>query len=160
MIPVVPVDIVVADVTGDEGTGLEFTVTLNNAVAGGFDVSVNFTDGTATGGEDYADDAVTLTFLGTAGETQTFTVATFDDAVVEGAEAETFTVSLSASHANVNDSDTAVGRIIDNDSDNNIITQSVMAGAAVVAALSRQCRVCSINSMTSGNVGEITNVSI
>ena len=124
--PVVPVDIAVADVTGDEGTGLEFTVTLNNAVAGGFDVSVNFTDGTATGGtaplaapEDYADDAVTLTFLGTAGETQTFTVATLDDAVVEGAE--TFTVSLSASHANVDDSDTAVGTIIDNDSDNNII---------------------------------------
>ncbi len=112
--------VTVEDVSAIEGTGLEFTVTLNNAVAGGFDVDVTLSDGTATGGaapltapEDYANDAVTLNFVGTAGETQTFTVATLDDADVEGNE--TFTVTLSASNANVADSDTAVGTITDNE---------------------------------------------
>ena len=92
----------IEDVTEIEGAGLLFTVTLDNAVAGAFDVTVGFTDGTATGGatplaepEDYANDAVTLNFAGTAGETQTFTVATLDDTLVEGNE--TFTVSLTAS---------------------------------------------------------------
>ncbi len=110
----------IGDVTEIEGTGLAFTVTLNNDVAGGFDVNVTLTGVTATAGTaplaapaDYADDAVTLNFAGTAGEIQTFTVATLDDAIVEGDE--TFTVSLTASNANVADSDTAVGTITDND---------------------------------------------
>ena len=85
-------------------------------------MTVGFTDGTATGGgsplaepEDYANDAVTLNFAGTAGETQTFTVATLDDALVEGNE--TFTVTLSASNANVDAGDTAIGTITENDTD-------------------------------------------
>ena len=58
--------VTIEDVTEIEGTGLEFTVTLDNAVSGGFDVTVGFTDVTTTGGaaplaepEDYANDAVT-----------------------------------------------------------------------------------------------------
>ena len=114
--------VTIEDITEIEGTGLEFTVTLDNAVSGGFDVTVGFTDGTATGGaaplaepEDYANDAVTLNFAGTASESQTFTVATLDDALVEGNEA--FTVTLSASNANVDAGDTAVGTITENDTD-------------------------------------------
>ena len=54
-----------------------------------------------------------LNFTGAAGETRQFTVATLDDAVLEGTE--TFTVSLTASNALVDDSDTATGTITDND---------------------------------------------
>ena len=114
--------VTVEDVTEIEGTGLLFTVTLDEDVSGGFDVTIGFTDGTATGGaaplatpEDYANDAATLNFAGTAGETQSFTVATLDDALLEGDE--TFTVTLSASSADVDDSDTAVGTITENDTD-------------------------------------------
>ncbi|MCO5726070.1 gliding motility-associated C-terminal domain-containing protein, partial [Robiginitalea marina] len=57
-----------------------------------------------------------LNFAGTAGETQQFTVATLDDAIVEGTE--TFTVSLTASNAAIADSDTATGTITDNDEHN------------------------------------------
>jgi hypothetical protein len=112
--------VTVADVSVVEGVGLLFTVTLDNAVAGAFTVDVTLTDGTATGGaaplaspEDYDNVVATLNFAGTAGETQQFTVATLDDAVLEGSE--TFTVSLSASNPLVDDSDAATGTITDND---------------------------------------------
>jgi hypothetical protein len=54
-----------------------------------------------------------LTFAGTAGETEQFTVATLDDATVEGTE--TFTVGLAASNPQVTDTDTGTGTITDND---------------------------------------------
>ncbi|MCP4233990.1 MAG: hypothetical protein GY770_10485, partial [Aestuariibacter sp.] len=114
--------VTVDDVTVAEGGNLLFTVSLDNAVAGGFDVNLSFTDVTATGGgaplvspEDYANDAQSVTFAGTAGETQTFTVASLDDALLEAAS-ETFTVNLSATNAAVDDSDTGTGTITDNDS--------------------------------------------
>lgn len=112
--------VTVDDVSEVEGTGLQFTVTLDNAVQGAFTVGVAFADGTATGGaatlaspEDYDNAAATLNFTGTAGEAQTFTVATLDDAVLEGSE--TFTVSIDASNALIADSDTGTGTITDND---------------------------------------------
>jgi hypothetical protein len=55
----------------------------------------------------------TLNFAGTAGETQQFTVATLDDALLEGTE--TFTASLNASDALITDTDTGTGTITDND---------------------------------------------
>jgi hypothetical protein len=126
----VGVTVTVDDVTGIEGTGLTFTVRLNKNVADAFVVTVSLTDITAAGGaaplavpEDYANDAVTLNFNGTAGETQTFTVATLDDTVDEGDE--TFSVRLAASNAFVADSDTAVGTITDND---NTVVNSVSNG--------------------------------
>jgi len=103
-----------------EGGGLTFTVTFDDAVQGGFTVDVTLADVTATGGaaalvypKDYDNVVAQLNFDGTAGETRQFTVAPLDDAVVEGTE--TFTVSLSASNALVDDSDTATGTITDND---------------------------------------------
>ena len=113
--------VTVDDVTETEGTGLLFTVSLDNAVAGAFDVDVTLADVTATGGaaplvtpEDYDNVVATLNFAGTAGETQQFTVATLDDAVLEGTE--TFTASLNATDPLVTDSDTGTGTINDNDS--------------------------------------------
>ncbi|MCO5726091.1 Calx-beta domain-containing protein, partial [Robiginitalea marina] len=109
------------DVTVTEGAGMLFTVTLNNAVSGGFSVTTGYTGGTATGGglplvspEDYNNAPQVLNFAGTAGETQQFTVATLNDAILEGPE--TFTITLSASNSAIVDSDTATGTINDNDS--------------------------------------------
>ena len=83
--------VTVDDVTAAEGGGLLFTVTLDNAVAAPFTVDATFADVTATGGatplvtpEDYDNALVTLNFAGSAGETQTFTVASLDDAVARG----------------------------------------------------------------------------
>ena len=102
--------VTVDDVSAVEGTGLTFTVTLDNAVAVPFTVDVTLADVTATGGaaplaspEDYDNVVATLNFAGTAGETQQFTVATLDDALFEGAE--TFTASLNASDPLITDTD-------------------------------------------------------
>ena len=112
--------VTVEDVSVAEGGGLLFTVSLDIAVQGGFTVDVSLADVTATGGAaplvspvDYDNVVAQLSFTGTAGETQQFTVATLDDAVAE--PTETFTVSLSASNPLVTDSDTATGTITDND---------------------------------------------
>ena len=77
----------------DEGETITFTVTLDKAVDGGLKVTPSFTDGTATKGTDYTENTAALTFAGTAGETQSFTVATTEDTARE--HHETFTVSLS-----------------------------------------------------------------
>ena len=70
------------------------TATLSHAVSGGFDVTVSTTDGTAIDADgDYTTTTTTLSFVGTVNEMQTFMVSITDDAVVEGDE--TFTVSLS-----------------------------------------------------------------
>ncbi len=112
--------VTVDDVTETEGTGMLFTVTLDSAVAGAFTVDVTLADVSATGGaaplaspEDYDNVVATLNFAGTAGETQQFTVATLDDALLEGTE--TFTVSLNASDPLVADTDTGTGTLTDND---------------------------------------------
>ena len=101
--------------TAAEGDSLAFTVTLNQAVQGGLTVTPGFTDVTATKGADYAENTAALGFTGTEGETQTFTVGTTEDAVVE--EDETFTVSLTVSNApgGVTVGDPATGTITDDD---------------------------------------------
>ncbi|MEG3657397.1 Calx-beta domain-containing protein, partial [Arenibacter palladensis] len=114
--------VTVGNVSSAEGGGLLFTVTLDNAVdTGAFTVTTGYINVTAMGGalplaspEDYNNTAQVLNFSGTAGETQQFTVATLDDAIVEGTE--TFTVTLTSSNLVVDDSDTATGTITDNDS--------------------------------------------
>ena len=103
----------VSDASATEGSSMTFTVTLNQAVAGGLTVTPSFTDGTAVQGSDYTANPTGLSFTGTAGESQTFTVATTDDAVLEGNE--TFTVGLSASHTGVTATDTGTGTILDDD---------------------------------------------
>jgi len=79
----------------EDSGGYVFTVTLDNAVQGGFDVAYTTDDGTATVADnDYADNDGTLPFLGTAAEFHTITVAITADTVVE--DDETFTVTLDA----------------------------------------------------------------
>ncbi|MGR5350645.1 Calx-beta domain-containing protein, partial [Vibrio mediterranei] len=76
-------------VEGDTST--TYTVTLSSAAPVGSVVTLSYTDGTATAGEDYTK---TLTaIVGGDGTTATFTVDTLDDNLVEGSES--FTVSVS-----------------------------------------------------------------
>ena len=105
----------IADAKAVEGKSVAFTVTLDNAVAGGFTVTPTFTDGTATQGADYTANTTALDFAGTAGESVSFTVPTTDDADME--DDETFTVGLSVSGTShgVTATATATGTIEDND---------------------------------------------
>ena len=105
--------VTIADASAVEGEALTFSVTLSQAVQGGLTVTPGFTDVTATKGTDYTENTEALGFTGTLGETQTFTVATIEDAVVE--EDETFTVSLEVSGVpkGVTVGDAATGTITD-----------------------------------------------
>ena len=88
--------VTIADVSGAENGGtITVTATLDNAVQGGFTVDMNTADGTATiADSDYiAVTGQTLTFTGTAGETQTFTITPTGDTKFE--TNETVTVSQS-----------------------------------------------------------------
>ncbi|WBL41506.1 MBG domain-containing protein [Algoriphagus halophytocola] len=88
--------VTIADVSGKEDDGaITVTLTLDNAVDGGFDVNVSTADGTATTSDsDYtAVTAQTLTFAGTSGETQTFIVTPTVDAIPESDE--TVIISMS-----------------------------------------------------------------
>lgn len=110
----------IEDVSQTEGLSMQFTVTLNNAVANPFSVNVNFGGGTAQGGapplvapEDYNNVQQTLNFNGTAGETRQFNVSSLNDNILEADE--TFIVSLTASDPLIDDSDTAIGTILNDD---------------------------------------------
>ncbi|WP_282189185.1 Calx-beta domain-containing protein, partial [Maribellus sp. YY47] len=87
--------VTIADVSGEEdGGAITVTLALDNAVQGGFTVHVNTADGTATiANSDYtAVTGQTITFVGNALETQTFTVTPTADAILEADE--TLTVSM------------------------------------------------------------------
>ncbi|MBN8684656.1 MAG: hypothetical protein J0L99_18540, partial [Chitinophagales bacterium] len=74
----------IAQNEGNAGTvAYTFTATLNNPVQGGFTVPYTTGGGTATAGTDYTDNDGTLSFAGTAGETQTWTVNVNGDVTVE-----------------------------------------------------------------------------
>ncbi|WP_271766333.1 Calx-beta domain-containing protein [Aquimarina algiphila] len=78
--------VTIANVSGNEDDGaITVTVVIDNAIDGGFDVDVSTADGTATtANSDYtAVTAQTLTFAGTAGETETFTITPTADATSE-----------------------------------------------------------------------------
>lgn len=79
---------------GDGGTSLRtFSVTLGQAVQGGFGIQVRTADGTATAGSgDYVGDPQVVAFAGTPGESHPVSVGIRGDRVVEADEA--FTVSL------------------------------------------------------------------
>jgi hypothetical protein len=129
--------VTVNDEVTTEGGDLVFQVILGNAVQGGLTVDVTLTDVTATGGasplgpgEDYDQVVAQLTFAGTAGEVEEFTVETLDDAIVE--DAEMFTVTLSASNPSVDDSDTATGTINDNDASTVLVDDVVETEGTVL----------------------------
>ena len=107
--------VTVADASASEGDSLTFTVTLGQAVAGGLKVTPSFTDVTATSGLDYTENTTELSFTGTAGETQSFTVSTTQDAVVEAAETFTVSLAVTGTTASVTATDTATGTITDDD---------------------------------------------
>ena len=107
--------VTIADASAEEGASLTFTVTLNRAVQGGLTVTPAFSDGTATKGTDYTENTAALSFTGTAGETQTITVGTIEDAVVEGDETFTVSLSLSDAPAGVTAGSPATGTITDDD---------------------------------------------
>ena len=102
--------VTIADANAAEGDSITFTVTLTNAVPGGLTVTPSFTDVTATEGTDYTENTAGLTFTGTAGETQTFTVSTTEDADPELDENFTVGLSVSGTSSTVTDTDTATGR--------------------------------------------------
>lgn len=109
-------NLTIADASVTEGSNLVFTVTLSPASTGTVTVDYASVDGTgangALSGTDYTSVSGTLTFA--AGETsKTVSVPTTDDAVYEGTE--TFSVTLSApSHATLG-TGSAIGTITDNE---------------------------------------------
>ena len=108
--------VTIEDASAVEGDSITFTVTLDNAVDGGLTVTPSFTDGTATEGTDYTENTAALTFTGTAGETQTFTVDTTEDTDVEADETFTVGLAVSGTTATVTATDTATGTIHDDES--------------------------------------------
>ena len=87
--------ITLGDVTvteGDDPMTVTLTATLDIAVSGGLTADVSTTDDTATAGSDYTTTTTMLTFGGTAGETQEFTVPILDDEDFE--MEEMFSVAL------------------------------------------------------------------
>ena len=107
--------VVVREASATEGDALTFTVLLDREVSGGLTVTPTFTDGTATEGIDYTKNNVDLTFVGTAGEIQTFTVATIEDVLAEGNETFTVSLTVSGTTSTITATDTGTGTIIDND---------------------------------------------
>ncbi len=113
--------ITIADISGNEGDGaITVTATLDNAVQGGFTVDVSTTDGTATvANNDYtAVTGHTLTFAGTAGETQTFTVTPTDDLIIENDESLTVRLSNLSTSLGVDITDGATVTIVNDDFNN------------------------------------------
>ena len=109
-----PATLSVADAQARENRGamLDFTVTLSRAVSGSVTVDYATADGTATAGEDYTARSGTLIFA--PGRTRkTVSVAVLDDAIDEGEEILTLTLS-DASGALIAD-DTATGTIENSD---------------------------------------------
>ena len=105
--------VTVGDASATEGEPMTFTVTLDRAVSGGLTVTPSFTDGTATKGVDYTENTAALAFAGTAGETRTFTVATTEDALAEGEETFTVSLTVSGTTETVAATDTGTGTITD-----------------------------------------------
>ena len=107
--------VTINNASADEGENLTFTVTLDKAVQGGLTVTPSFTDGTATEGTDYDENTTALTFTGTAGETETFTVSTDEDAVLEANETFTVSLTVSGTTLSITATDTGTGTINDDD---------------------------------------------
>ncbi len=113
---VVPIpSVTINNASASEGDPMTFTVTLDNAVTGGFTITPSFTDGTAKKGDDYIENIQAISFTGSANEAHTFAVSTIEDTAVEANE--TFTVGLivSGSSESITSTDTGIGTIIDDD---------------------------------------------
>ncbi len=124
--------VTIADVSGAENGGtITVTATLDNAVQGGFTVDMNTADGTATiADSDYiAVTGQTLTFTGTAGETQTFTITPTGDTKFETNETVTVSQSnLAATSLAVDITDGAIVTLNNDDSAGITITPNNAQG--------------------------------
>lgn len=109
-----------ANASGNEDDGpIQLSATLDNAVQGGFSVQVSTNDGTATTADlDYTPiNNLTLNFVGSAGETNTFALYPTVDARIEGNETVNVAMSnISGTTLGINISDTAVVTINNDDS--------------------------------------------
>ena len=112
--------VTITDATGaEDGGAITLTATLDNPVDGGFTVEINTVDGSATiADNDYTEiSSQVLTFSGTAGETQTFTVAPTADGVEEADENLTISMgTLAATSLPIDVSDDATVTITNDDS--------------------------------------------
>ena len=124
---------------GDQNPAVAFEVTLSTMSSNEVTVIYATSDGTALAGRDYAATSGTLTFPARSTASQTIRVPVIDDAADE-AEAETFTLTLSAAQGAIlaGGQDTlAVTGTIDDDDDPEVTasfgaaTYSVVEGAAV-----------------------------
>ena len=108
--------VTISDGTETEGTDISFDITLDSDVAGNVVVDVTFTNVTSEN-NDYVETTQTVTFTGGTAGTQTITVGTTDDSLLE--IDETFTASLSFGAGNINSevviTDTGTGTIVDGD---------------------------------------------
>ena len=114
----------IADVSGNEDDGaITVTAVLDNPVAGGFSVNYASADGTATSSDDYTSVSGTLTFAGTLGESQEFTIVPTADLIDEGDETISISLaSLSGTVLPVSISDEATITILDDDNTPGITT--------------------------------------
>ncbi len=138
-------NISITDITVDEDAGNAiFTAILTGGVSGGFKVSCRTGDDSAIETEDYTETTERLTFSGTIGERQTFSVPLLDDNSVEGAERFSATlynisnalvgISNATAYANINDNDTAslsVNDIQVNESDATAVFTVTLTGEVV-----------------------------
>ena len=128
--------VTIADVSVAEnvaGGTATVTLSLDNAVQGGFRLDVATSNGTATAGSDYtALSGQQVTFAGTAGETQSVTVSLTNDASAEGDETLTLGMSnLASTSLSVTISDT--GTLTINDDDGATVTIADVSVAENVA---------------------------
>ena len=147
--------VTIADVSGAENGGtITVTATLDNAVQGGFTVDMNTADGTATiADSDYiAVTGQTLTFTGTAGETQTFTITPTGDTKFETNETVTVSQSnLAATSLAVDITDGATVTLNNDDTEPTVtlsVDNSSIAEATGTAAITATLSNLSINAAT------------
>ena len=112
--------VTIADISANEDDGaITVTATLDNAVQGGLTISVSTADGSATlANNDYtAIVSENVSFTGTAGETQTFTVIPLADTTTEFNEELTVSMQLPKRNTStiIDVSDTATVTITNDD---------------------------------------------
>ena len=124
--------ITIADATiNEDDEALTFTATLDRAVDAAVTVDYSTADGTALAGSDYTASNGSLTFEGTAGETETFTVPLTADTDRE--PDEQFFVDLENATASGRSGSTGDGRAIGtirNDDSLNFTIEAIDVGAA------------------------------
>ena len=106
--------VTIADGIATEGGNISFEVELTADVQGTVEVEISFADVSTSAG-DFTATTQTVTFTNGNAATQTITVATNDDAVLETDETFTASIALTSGNTEVDVTDTATGTITDND---------------------------------------------